>query len=129
MNVGGRPPIFETPEEFSAVADAYFADRESKGLPFTVNGLALALGMCRQSLLNYGDKPGFLDAVKRVRATLEDHWESRLGGPNAAGTIFWLKNQGWSDKTESELYGKGGGPIESVQRIERVIVDPANPNR
>lgn len=125
---GGRPPIFETPEEFAAVADAYFAARDADEKPYTVNGLALALGMCRQSLLNYGEKPGFLDAVKRVRAILEDHWESRLSGTSAAGTIFWLKNQGWSDKTETELSGKGGGPIQSVQRIERVIIDPAHPD-
>ena len=125
----GRPPIFATPEEFAEVAERYFADREAKEKPFTVNGLALALGMTRETLLRYGEKDGFSDAVKAVRARLEDHWESRLAGPNAAGTIFWLKNQGWTDKTETELSGKGGGPVESVHRIERVIVDPANTHR
>ena len=105
-DLGGRPPLFDSPEEFTRIAEAYFAKCDAKDKPYTVNGLALALGMCRQSLLNYGQKPGFLDAVKAVRARLEEHWESRLGGPNAAGTIFWLKNQGWSDKTETELSGK-----------------------
>lgn len=124
-----RPPIFETPEEFTRVAEEYFAKQQEDGKPFTVNGLALALGLCRQSLLNYGEKPAFLDAVKAVRTRLEAHWEERLGGPNAAGTIFWLKNQGWTDKTETEMYGKGGGPVEQVHRIERVIHDPANPDR
>ena len=119
-----RPPIFDTPEEFTAVADEYFAKREAEDKPFTVNGLALALGMTRETLLRYGEKEGFSDAVKAVRARLEDHWETRLAGGNAAGTIFWLKNQGWSDKTETELYGKGGGPIEQVSRIERVVIDP-----
>lgn len=106
-----RPVKFSSPEEFTAVADAYFAKREAEDKPFTVNGLALALGLCRQSLLNYGEKPEFLDAVKAIRARLEDHWESRLAGTAAAGTIFWLKNQGWSDKTETELYGKGGDSL------------------
>lgn len=106
-----RPPIFDTPEQFTDVAEAYFTDRESKDKPFTVNGLALALGMTRETLLRYGEKEGFSDAVKAVRARLEDHWESRLAGPNAAGTIFWLKNQGWSDKTETEMYGRDGGPV------------------
>lgn len=95
-----RPPIFDTAEEFTAVAEAYFDKREAEDKPFTVNGLALALGMTRETLLRYGEKEGFSDAVKAVRARLEDHWESRLAGGNAAGTIFWLKNQGWSDKTE-----------------------------
>lgn len=121
-----RPPIFETPEQFSDIAEGYFEDRDKADKPYTVNGLALALGMCRQSLLNYGEKPGFLDAVKAVRARLEDHWESRLAGNNAAGTIFWLKNQGWTDKTEQELYGRGGGPVEQVHKVERVIVRPSD---
>ncbi len=117
----GRPPKFTNPEEFKAIADDYFAKREADSKPFTVNGLALALGLCRQSLLNYGEKPEFLDAVKEIRATLEDHWESRLGGTNAAGTIFWLKNQGWSDKTEQTI-----NATVSVGRVERVI-KAANP--
>lgn len=112
-----RPPKFTSPEEFKAIADEYFAKREGESKPFTVNGLALALGLCRQSLLNYGEKPEFLDAVKEIRATLEDHWESRLGGTNAAGTIFWLKNQGWSDKTEQTI-----NATVTVGRVERAIV-------
>ena len=109
-----RPSIFDSPEEFTRIAEEYFSKREAEDKPFTVNGLALALGLCRQSLLNYGEKPEFLDAVKAIRARLEDHWESRLGGGNAAGTIFWLKNQGWSDKTEQTISGPNGGPIETV---------------
>lgn len=124
-----RPPIFDTPEQFTEVAEAYFTDRESKDKPFTVNGLALALGMTRETLLRYGEKEGFSDAVKAVRARLEDHWESRLAGPNAAGTIFWLKNQGWSDKTEQAITGPGGGPLEQIHRIERVIVSPSHSDR
>lgn len=118
-----RPPIFDTPEEFTRVADEYFTKREAEDKPFTVNGLALALGICRQTLLNYGEKPEFLDAVKAVRARLEDHWETRLAGGNAAGTIFWLKNQGWSDKTETELSGKGGKDLFPT-RVELVAVNP-----
>ena len=113
-----RPPIFETPEQFTTTADAYFARREAEDKPFTVNGLALALGMTRETLLRYGEKEGFSDAVKAVRARLEDHWESRLAGGNAAGTIFWLKNQGWSDKTEQQISGPNGGPVETVTRFK-----------
>lgn len=117
-----RPPIFTTADEFTAAAEAYFDGREAQDKPFTVNGLALALGMTRETLLRYGEKDGFSDAVKAVRARLEDHWECRLAGPNATGTIFWLKNQGWSDKNETELYGRHGGPVESITRIELVAM-------
>lgn len=107
-----RPLAIETPEEFERLANEFFAQCEAKERRPTVNGLALALGLnSRQSLLNYGEREGFLDAVKRVRTRLEDEWEQGLCGGNAAGTIFWLKNQGWSDKTETELYGKDGGPV------------------
>lgn len=118
----GRPPIFDSPDEFIAAAESYFAGRDAEDKPYTVNGLALALGMTRETLLRYGEKEAFSDAVKQVRGKLEDHWETRLAGPNATGTIFWLKNQGWSDKTEQEISGKGGGAIETVTRVERVIV-------
>lgn len=124
-----RPPLFETAEEFKAVADAYFDACEARDKVPTVNGLSLALGMTRETLLRYAEKDGFSDTVKLIRTRLENEWEQRLAGPNAAGTIFWLKNQGWTDKTEQELYGKGGGPVEQVHRIERVIHDPADPNR
>lgn len=114
-----RPPIFDTPDEFARVAEEYFSRREAEDKPFTVNGLALALGMTRETLLRYGEKDGFSDAVKAVRAKLEDHWESRLAGSNATGTIFWLKNQGWSDKSEQTITAE-----VSVSAIERRIVKP-----
>lgn len=114
-----RPPIFETPEQFQQVADDYFVLCEAKERVPTVNGLALALGMTRETLLRYADKEGFSDTVKGVRTRLEAEWEQRLAGPNAAGTIFWLKNQGWSDKTEQTI------TAEVVSKVERTIVKPA----
>ena len=56
-------------------------------------------------------------AVKAIRAHLEDHWEMRLAGGNAAGTIFWLKNQGWSDRQELEHSGKEGAPPAFVFKL------------
>jgi hypothetical protein len=42
--------------------------------------------------------------------------------------IFIMKTQaGWSEKTVQEHVGKDGGPIQFT-RIERVVVDPANPD-
>jgi len=123
-DLGGRPPIFETPEEFKRVADAYFAScLQSERVP-TVNGLSLALGMTRETLLRYAEKEAFSDTVKMVRTRLEADWEQRLAGPNAAGTIFWLKNQGWSDLQKTEVSGPNGGPIEA-----NVTLDPSEAYR
>ncbi len=114
----GRPAIYETPEEFKEVADAYFSGGAEGEIP-TVNGLCLALDMCRETLLAYEKKPEFSDTVKRVRMRLENAWEQRLGGNNVAGTIFWLKNQGWTDKSEQVVTAE-----VNVSNIERRIVHP-----
>jgi hypothetical protein len=119
----GRPPIFQTPDEFDAAADAYFESCRPKGdydgdIP-TVNGLCLALGMTRKTLWAYADKPDFCDAVEKARTRLEMAWERRLAGTACTGAIFWLKNQGWSDKTEQTITAD-----VNVSGIERRIVYP-----
>lgn len=108
----GRPPLYDTPEAFKAAADAYFAQCVADEVRPTVNGLSLALDMTRETLLRYEEKPDFSDTVKKVRMRLEMAWEQGLEGPNAAGTIFWLKNQGWSDVVKTELTGADGGALK-----------------
>lgn len=120
-NPYGRPLTVSSPDEFQARADEYFLNCEVKDKVPTVNGLALALGFnSRQSLLNYADKPEFLDTVKTVRARLENEWEQRLSGPNAAGTIFWLKNQGWSDRNEQVISNPDGSGLFSGIEVNLV---------
>lgn len=34
----------------------------------------------------------------------------------------------WREVKGTELTGKDGGPVETVGKIERVIIDPANPD-
>ena len=75
--------------------------------------------MCRETLWDYAKKPEFSHAVKFARMRLEHSWEQRLAGPNATGTIFWLKNQGWSDTTKVEMNAN----VASVSRIELVAPD------
>lgn len=120
-----RPPIFETAEEFETAADEYFESckktAESDGDIPTVNGLCLALGMTRKTLWAYADKPEFCDAVEKARTRLEMAWERRLAGNACTGAIFWLKNQGWSDKTEQTITAD-----VTVGTIERRIVRPAD---
>lgn len=108
----GRPPLYTDPADFKAKADAYFAKCAADEKRPTVNGLCLALDMCRDTLWEYASKPDFSDAVKKARMRLEMAWEQGLEGPNAAGTIFWLKNQGWSDVVKTELTGANGGPVQ-----------------
>ena len=123
-----RPPKYETPEEMQRVIDLYFEtcrcnsqgeqmviedeDLElvnSFGGPVvpTVSGLAMALGMSRQALLDYQNKGEFLDTIKRAKQRIEAAVEQRLFGNNVTGVIFNLKNNfGWKDKTETEVSGR-----------------------
>lgn len=112
-----RPPKFQTSEEFESVADAYFVECVAKEQVPTVNGLALALDLSRETLLRYAEKPEFSDTVKRVRTRLEAAWEQRLAGTACTGAIFWLKNQGWSDKSEQTVTST------NISRIELVAGD------
>ena len=119
----GRPPLFKTPEDFERAADLYFESCKPSGeddgeIP-TVNGLCLALGCCRDTLWEYAKKPEFSDAVKRARTRLEMAWEKRLAGTACTGAIFWLKNQGWSDKSEQVVTGD-----VTLTTLERRIVRP-----
>jgi hypothetical protein len=115
-----RPPKFNTPEEMQELIDAYFADRDTTDKPYTVTGLALALDTTRETLMDYQNKPGFSDTVKKAKARVEAYAEERLYYANAAGAIFALKNFGWSDKQELNLGGQEDNPIRNKVTIELV---------
>lgn len=103
----GRPRRWQSAEKMQIAIDKYFADQDERGKPYTVTGLALALDMDRQRLLDYGSTEQFHDTVKRAKARVLSALEERLlSGQQAAGPIFALKNNhGWKDKQEIEHTG------------------------
>ncbi len=117
---GGRPSAFETVEQLETAIDHYFAvdayvgeDDERRYLP-TMSGLGVSLGVDRQTIINYGKKDEFFGTVKAARAKVEAFLEQRLYGNTVTGVIFNLKNNfGWKDKSEQEITGADGGPIET----------------
>lgn len=96
--------------------------------------LAGEIGVCLDTVTEWKNvHPDFSASVKRGRAKGARVWEDRLaavateGGGNATAVIFALKNRipaEWRDKTETE---HSGGV--TVTKVERSIVDPANPDR
>lgn len=83
-------------------------------IPYTVTGLALALGTNRSTLVNYETRDEFFDTIKRAKTKIEDFAEQRLFGNNPTGTIFNLKNNyGWKDKTETDIT-TGGEKIKTA---------------
>jgi len=101
----GRPRKYKSAKEMQDRIDQYFAECDEQGRPYTITGLALALGMDRQRLLNYSADDEFYDTIKKAKVKCECYAEERLfQGGNVAGVIFNLKNNyGWRDKTEQEI--------------------------
>lgn len=138
----GRPPMFESAEQMQKLIDAYFEECDGKILtdeegnpirdkngrvirddrrPYTITGLALALGFnSRTSLLDYEGKEEFLNTITRAKARVERYAEERLYDKNGAnGAKFSLANnfKRWSEKQQIE------GSINTKQEIRVELVD------
>lgn len=104
-----RPRKYNKVEDMQVAIDKYFKECDENKVPYTITGLAIALGFdSRQSLLNYcnyedDEDNSFLDTIKRAKTTCEFDIERGLlsGKYNPTGAIFNLKNNyGWVDKQE-----------------------------
>jgi len=111
----GRPLKYSTPELMEAAIEKYFTEdcpkrrMWSNGVPYTIevptiSGLALYLGfMDRQSMYDYEKQEAFSSTIKTARARITMHFEANAQLPGAAGSIFMLKNLGYTDKSELDL--------------------------
>lgn len=114
---GGRPPIFKTAEEMQKAIDLYFEScwivdeqgTKKQIIPYTITGLANAIGMERKTLLDYQEKDEFCDTVKEAKRKVAQYVEEYLfTGKNQTGAIFNLKNNfDWKDKTETDVTSNG----------------------
>lgn len=106
---GGRPALFNSPEEFGQKVDEYFDHVKVSGEPVTITGLCLFLGFeSRQSLYDYASKDEFSYITKRAKLMVESEYEK--GGLNSktpAFHIFALKNMGWVDTQAIDHTTKG----------------------
>lgn len=93
---GGRPIKFESAQALQTAVNQYLShDR------ITLAGLALYLGIDRQTLYNYAERDEFFDIIKKAREAVEAKYEERLiYESQPTGVIFALKNMGWKDKKE-----------------------------
>lgn len=123
-HAGGRPPKYTKAEEIQEKIDKYFnscyrpitriVDGKCVGVkdyegnilkeqyrPFTITGLADALDMSRQSLLNYSKEDEFFDTITRAKRKCELYAEERLYDKEGnKGAIFSLSNNftNWKEK-------------------------------
>jgi len=94
--------------DMQPLCDEYVAKirAHEKGFKPTINGLAVHLGMSKDALEKYRVHPEFSECLREVLSELECWWEERLAEQNCTGAIFWLKNRGWTDKTQTEITGE-----------------------
>ena len=100
-HAGGRPMKYETAKQLERLFDAYIEECKRDERPLTITGLANAIEMSRESLIEYSHKDEFVDTIKKYKSIVLQSLEERLvaGKSNPTGVIFNLKNNyGWEDK-------------------------------
>ncbi len=111
----GKQQLVESPEELERRVDGYFEQCKKDETPPTFTGLLLHTGLkTKQRLSDYGQREEFAEVVEYARARMQEVYEQNLHGPNPTGSIFALKNMGWSDRQELEHSGPDGGPIRTA---------------
>lgn len=136
-NEVGRPKKFKTVEELQELINTYFdscfeIDAKTgvtyQSRPFTVSGLAYALGTSRQTLMRYEKEfTEYSDTILLAKARIEQYAEEqlfKLRNPN--GAIFALKNnwRGWEDSTTNKLIGdKDQDAIQLEHQVQFYIPD------
>jgi len=105
----GRPPLFATPEAMSAKVNEYFAHCDENKQPPTITGLSLFCGFSdRRSFYDYeSDKPSFSHVTRASRTVIAHFHEIIVAtSDKPQGSIFMLKNFGFSDTQTIEHTGK-----------------------
>ena len=122
---GGRPPKFKSQKDLKARIERYFRWCEGEPLidettgkpmvtkggipvyvgvhPPTIVGLANALDISRQTLLNYQGKKQFEEIITKAKRRVEQYAEERLYDKDgSAGARFNLQNnfKGWKNEAE-----------------------------
>jgi hypothetical protein len=105
---GGRPPKWTDPKEVERLGLAFFEMCLKEKLPFTITGLALALGTWRSVLTDYEENDEFSATIKKLKSICENYAEQQAYmGKNPGGSIFILKNYGWKDTQSIDHTNKG----------------------
>jgi len=117
---GGRPRHFDTAEELEKRIDEFFLTQER----LTITGLAYFLGFeSRQSIYDYEKEGEFSYLIKKARLRVEQYYEENLFSNNVSGSIFALKNMGWSDRVETNQNVKlEGGKVTIISEGDEPTV-------
>lgn len=119
---------YEDVEQLQSVIQEYFDFCDENDKPYTMSGLAFALGISRQTLINYSKDENYFDTIKNARQLVEMQLEENAlaNKTNSTFTIFNLKNNfNWKDKQEIETNRE---QLNKVEELLAKIKDEANDN-
>ena len=126
----GRPPHWNNCYDLDFMCEMYFDWCEEENKHPGVCGLAVFLGVDRQTILDYSRRPEFSDTIKKAKGRVEAYLEQCLHSNSVAGTIFNMKNNfGWKDQTQVEQSGPDGGAIKTETKWTVEIVSPDKESR
>lgn len=106
----------------------------------SIDEMAYELGVHDDTLRNWSNAhPEFFDAFTRAKLASQVWWERKgRSGMEKPSTEFngsvWSRNMAarfparWREVKGTELTGKDGGAIETIGKVERVIIDPSDTN-
>lgn len=142
----GRTPIFSSPEQLWNACCEYFQwiednplwevksymyqgapvqDQVPKMRAMTIEGLCIFLDISTTCWRDYKTKNDFSAIVTRAEEIIRTQKFTGAAADMLNPNII-ARDLGLRDK--QELTGKDGGPIETVTKVERVLVRPANPD-
>lgn len=106
---GGRPVKYNNCLDFDGRCELYFEECDENGYPYTVAGLAIALNLSTQGVLEYSEKPEFSAVHARAKLRIEDNWSRLLFSKTGSrGAQFALKHHyGWRDRIDQHHTGDG----------------------
>ena len=121
-NLGGRPSKYDP--AFCETAITFL----SQG--YSVTALAGHIGVSCSTVFKWAEENAtFSDALKTGQANAAMFWEkllidnARTGEGSSSSCIFGVKNRSraeWRDKTETEVTGADGGPVDMVWTVKVV---------
>jgi len=92
---------FSSPKELEKKIKEYYEYCDKFKKPLTIAGLAVFLGVDRNTVYNYQKKGDeYFRIIKKARDKVLASLEERAVTKGNAGVIFILKNYGYTDKQE-----------------------------
>jgi len=127
-----RPPSFTNADELEEKIIEFFAYCKEVNDPINFVGLAVFLGVCRDTLFEYGKgtydhiDPEFSDTIKKAKDFIENEkWKKALKGEyHASVAIFDLKNNHGA-KDAFEHVTKDGASIAPPSQQTIILTDEA----